>query len=493
MKQSLLIEHPDVASNINLINIWLKARMAYSGQPAVSIAIVHDQELVYANGFGMGDIDTGQVATADSIYRIASHSKLFAAISVMQLRDEGKLNLDVPITDYLPWFSIQNEHAQAPPITIRHLMTHTAGLPREAGSGYWVDFKFPSQQEIRGRVADLRKSYSASYRWKYSNLAWGLVGEIIEAVSGQWFNDYVQEHILDPLEMNSTSVTFPADHQERLVTGYGRRMPDGSREVFPFVDALGLASATGMSSCVNDMAKFMAWQFRLRAGHDTEVLTANTLREMQRIHWVQPGWESGWGLGFGIIRQKERDLIGHSGGYPGYLTNTRISSNENIGVCVFTNSLSGGPLEITNRIFEWMAPAIQKAAAEQTLPEPNEIEKEPSNRLLKWLSPILKKPAAEETPPQPTPAWSTVEGTYRDHWGDSHVIFLDGKLQILDPTDENPKKLALELVPQGDGTFIMEGKNGGAAVGERVSFEIGASGQADKVKIGDNTLPRVEF
>ncbi|MFK7803020.1 MAG: serine hydrolase domain-containing protein [Anaerolineae bacterium] len=457
-----LNEHPDVATNISLIDIWLKAHMAYTSQPAISVAIVYDQELIYANGFGMGTIETGQAATADSIYRIASHSKLFTAISLMQLRDAGKLRLDDPITKHLPWFSIQDGEPKAPAITIEHLLTHTAGLPREAGSGYWIDLEFPSQQTVRERVGELTKSYPAAKRWKYSNLAWGLAGEIVEAISGQTFNTYVQQNILDPLELTSTSVDFPESHESRLVTGYGRRMPDGTREVFPFVDAQGLASATGMSSSAMDLAKFMMWQFRLLAGYDHEVLNANTLREMQRPHWVQPDWQSGWGLGFGISHLKNRDLVGHSGGYPGYLTNTRISAKEKIGVTVLSNSLDANSVDMTNRIFEWMAPAIKKAVAGES------------------------GKSADES-------WAALEGTYRISWGDSHVMFLDGKLQLINPTFFNPKPAAFELVPQGDNSFIMKGKNGSAAVGERVTFELGKDGTAVSVKIGDNTLQRVTY
>lgn len=465
MKQSSLSQHPDVASTINLIDIWFKARMAYSGQPAISLAIVHDQELVYANGFGMGTVDTGQVATADSIYRIASHSKLFAAISLMQLRDSGKLALDDPITKHLPWFSIQDSHDGAPEITIRHLMTHTAGLPREAGSGYWIDFDFPTQDDVRSRVGQLTKSYAASHRWKYSNLAWGLAGEIVETVSGQSFNDYVQQHILDPLAMDSTSVEFPDAHTDRLVTGYGRRMPDGTREVFPFIDAKGLAAATGMSSTVNDMAKFMAWQFRLLDGYGHEILSANTLREMQRPHWVQKDWQSGWGLGFGIFHQSERDLIGHSGGYLGYLTNTSISPKEKIGVAVFINSYDENPFELGAQIMGWIAPVLKKAAAA----------------------------GDDGKTPQPDEAWAALEGTYRSPWGDTHVMYLDGKLKIINPTLANPKAGTLDLIPEADGRFKIEGEHGGAPVGEYVSFVIGSDGTAESIKIGDSPSYRVSY
>ena len=292
-QQSKLANHPDVATNIALLETWIKAHMAYSGQPGVSIAIVHDQELVYANGFGYADIASQKPMKAESIFRIASHSKLFTSIALMRLQEAGQLDLDDPIKKYLPWFDIKDTSEGDRPISIRHLITHTSGLPREIGSEYWQNFDFPTIDEVKDRVSDLETVFPTENRWKYSNFSLTLAGEIIATVSGQSYADYVQEHIINPLGMKQTSVVFPAEHTPALATGYGRRLPDGSRVTLPFVDARGMAAATGVSSSVTDMAKFMSWQFRLRADNKTEILNANTLREMQRVQWVMPDCDGG--------------------------------------------------------------------------------------------------------------------------------------------------------------------------------------------------------
>jgi CubicO group peptidase (beta-lactamase class C family) len=453
--------HHDVASNIALLEIWLRAKMSYGGLPGTAVGIVHDQELVYARGFGHADVASGKPVEPDSIFRIASHSKLFTAISAMQLRDQGKLQLDEPISTYLPWFNIRNAHPDAPAVTTRHLLTHTSGLPREAGSAYWLDFEFPSVAQVMERLSGQQTILPTETRWKYSNLALTLAGEIVQTLSGQPFADYVQQHILDPLEMTSTSVVFPEAHQDKLVTGYERRLPDGTRRALPFVDAAGMAAATGVSSSVVDMAKFVSWQFRLRASGKTEVLSANTLREMQRAQWVQPDWKSGWGIGFSITHTDERDLIGHGGGYPGYLTNTRLSPQEKIGVIVFTNSLDGEPHMISDRIFEWVAPALARAAAGKDADAPD-------------------------------PGWRKFEGTYRSIWGDSHVLTLDGKLMMISPTLANPKADAFTLEPVSDNTFRLEG-SGSAALGEPVVFELSPEGTATRVSVGDGWSDRVDY
>ncbi len=459
--QGTISAHPDVAGNIGLLEAWLQSKMAYQDLPGTAVGIVHDQELVYARGFGWADVDSGQAVEPDSIFRIASHSKLFTAISIMQLRDREKLQLDDPVSRYLPWFNVQNSYTNAPEITIRHLLTHTSGLPREAGSSYWLNFDFPDIGQVKERLGRQETIFPSATRWKYSNLALTIAGEVVETVSGLPFADYVKKNILDPLEMTSTSVVFPVSHAKKLVTGYGRRLPDGARERLPFVDAAGMAAATGVSSSVADMAKFVSWQFRLLESNETEVLKANTLREMQRVNWIQPDWKSGWGIGFGITHTEDRDLIGHGGGYPGYLTNTRISPQEKVGVVVFTNSLDGEPEMISNRIFEWVAPAITRA--------------------------VNGDPGVE-----PDPEWSRLAGTYRNLWGDTHILPLDGKLRMITPTLSDPKADALTLEPVDGNTFRLEG-TGGGPLGEPVVFEIGPEGRATRVTIGDGFSTRVSY
>jgi len=116
-----------VESGIRLLESWIVSQMAYSGQPGLSAAIVKDQEVVWSRGFGYADVEKFIEATPETIYRIASITKLFTSTAVMQLRDGGRLSLHDPITEYLPWFSIGESRGR--PITIENLITHTSGLP----------------------------------------------------------------------------------------------------------------------------------------------------------------------------------------------------------------------------------------------------------------------------------------------------------------------------------------------------------------------------
>jgi CubicO group peptidase (beta-lactamase class C family) len=463
-----LVQNNYVASNIALLEAWLNAQMAYRGIPGATIGIVYDQDLIYAKGFGYADLSSKKLSDPGTIYRIASHSKLFTAIAIMQLRDKGQLDLDDPVKKHLTWFDIVDTYPHAPEITIRHLLTHTSGLPREAGSAYWLDFDFPTTEQIKKRLVKQQTIYPSETRWKYSNLALALTGEIVATVSGRSFSDYVEDNIIKPLGMSGTSVVFPPAHSEKLATGYGRRLPDGSRETFPFVDARGMAAAAGVSSSVLDMAKFISWQFRLRYAQDNrvEVLQSNTLREMQRVHWVHSDWKSGWGLGFNIVHTGARELIGHGGGYPGYTTATYISPEEKVGVIVFTNAADaqpyvGDPLSIIDRAFKWIGPAITKALVGTPVPEPE-------------------------------PDWKDFEGIYRTRWADIHILSYEGKLILIYPTSPNPEETALTLEPVSQDTFKLEGKGYGE-LGEPVVFQKNNTGYTKSVRIGENTYVRVNY
>lgn len=453
---SNMLPHAEVASKIDLLSAWIEAQMAYNGPPGLSIGIVHDQELVWARGFGYADVEKKGPATPDTLYRIASITKLFTATAILQLRDAGKLQLDDPITKHLDWFNVQNRHPDAPPITIRHLLTHTSGLPREAAFAYWTDDQFPTREQLRETLVQQEAILPTETEWKYSNLALSLAGEIVTAVSGQDYPDYVRHQVLDPLGMDNTLVRSPAPDHPQLATGYGRRMPDHSRSIVPFIDCHAITPAANMTSSVEDLARFVMLQFRDGPAGGQQILRGSTLREMQRVHWLAPDWQAGWGLGFRITRQKRKTYVGHGGGFKGYVTMIGICPADKIGVIVLTNANDGDPGAVGEKAFEWVAPAISKV----TKPEPKAKE--------------------------PDPAWQRYVGRYRDFWGDSQVLILDGDLVLIDPTLPDPTETIAKLVPVAEHVFRTETKDGFAANGELVLFEMDAEGKVERAKIGEN-------
>jgi len=455
----VLTDNPGVASSLRLLEKWVASQMEYRNQPGLSMGIVHDRDLLWSKGFGSSDLAAKTPATPKTIYRIASITKLFTSTAIMQLRDAGKLRLDDPIVNFIPEFKIKNNFPNAPTITVQHLLTHTSGLPGEAAFPYWTDHDFPSIGEILKALPTQQIVFPSETKYRYSNLAMALAGEVVAAASGETYETYIQEHILEPLGMADTSVNLPPDDRNRLASAYSRRLPDGTRRILPFTDSRGLTSAANISSTVEDLAKFISLQFQEDKAGGKQVLKGSTLREMHRVHWLFPNWKSGRGLGFSVRQFEGKTLVGHSGWVAGYQTQIGFIVEDRIGVIVLTNADDGSPSTYLEQAFNVVGPAILKAAA----------------------------PAPKPSPPDP--AWNAYIGLYTDptFW-DVEVMLLDGKLYLYNhdyPPEENARSALVELVHESPRTFRMTGED---ANGDLVVFEMGPDGKVQRVKVGENYI-----
>ncbi|HEX9821447.1 MAG TPA: serine hydrolase [Methylomirabilota bacterium] len=449
-----------VRSAIGLLSAWIESQLASSGVPGLSIGVVHDQELIWSAGFGRARVEPAQPATPDTLYRIASITKLFTSTAILQLRDAGKLRLDDPLVEHLPWFRIRQAHADAPAITIRHLLTHTAGLPREAGFPYWTDGVFPTAEQVRERLAEQQTALPAETEWKYSNLGLTLAGEIVAAVSGRPYPEYVAEWILEPLGMRRTFVaTPPTDHPD-LATGYTRRLPGAGRAVAPSTDSRGITPAANMTTSVSDLARFARLQFRDGPAGGSQILRGSTLREMQRVHWLEPDWAAGRGLGFRVTRLAGRTYVGHGGSLRGYRTQLELCPADRVAVIVMTNADDGNPMAVVEKVYQWVAPAIRQAA-----PPP--------------------------APPGPPAGWERYAGRYRNAWHDLQVLVVDGRLAMLDPSLPDPLPFVIWLHPVAEHTFRSETKNGFGTNAEPVVFDVDGAGRVRRLTIGENSLEPV--
>src|SRR6185369_1776035 len=139
---------PDVLGAERLFSAWIEGQIAYRGLPGVAVGVVSDQQLVWSKGFGYADIKAKLPMTPATKFRMASHSKLFTAIAIMQLREEGKLGLDDPVAKYLPWFKAKPAGDDDGPITVEQLLSHSSGMQREAGD-HWTSLVFPTSDELR--------------------------------------------------------------------------------------------------------------------------------------------------------------------------------------------------------------------------------------------------------------------------------------------------------------------------------------------------------
>ena len=303
---SPLAQRPEVAAALEVFDTWVDWTVRNREQPAASIGIVYDQELVFAKGYGFADVAKKIPATPATAYRIASISKTFTAHAILQLRDAGKLQLDDPITKWIPELKLAKIDPQSPVITIRQLLSHTGGIPREVDGTYWNDMNFPTREAMLPVLNRMGVVLPPETEWKYSNVALGLAGYIVEAASGEPYPEYVARHILGPLGMNGTRVIPPRD-MPTLAVGYGRRMAGKPRRLEPFFSGNYMLAASNLASTVEDLAKYVSLQFRRGPAGGAQILKGTTLAEMQRVQWLQPDWKSGWGLGWGDRPARRHD------------------------------------------------------------------------------------------------------------------------------------------------------------------------------------------
>ncbi len=450
---------PEFTAQVGLLEKWIRAEMEFRNQPGLAIAVVADQALVWSRGFGYADTEKKISMTPQTLFRIASITKTFTSTAILQLRDRGKLQLDDPVVKHLPWFTYKNRFPEGPAVTIRQLLTHTSGLPRESAMPYWTDYKFPTHDEMIALLRSQESIFEPETRLKYSNLGMAILGEVVAAASGQPYERYIVENILKPLKMTSTSVIPRQDQLARYATAYGRRRADGTRNAFPLMDAKALSPAASISSTVEDLGKFAS--LHMLEGRTTEgqILKGSTLREMHRVQWVQPNWRGGYGLGFSVRKLDDRVVYGHGGWVGGNKSQLSISPKEKVAVIVAINADDGVPAFYADRAMSMLAPIIARLTA---------------------------PPAAEATA---DPSWEKFVGSYTDPAGwETEVFVMKNKLMMYDysyPPEDNPLGNLTELTPEGLNTFRMSGDDDS---GELVVFELGSDGKVVRVKTGENFI-----
>ncbi len=356
-------QHPEVKGAIAIVDAWIEGVREYEDVPGISVGFVVDQSTLFSNGYGFANVRAKRPADTDSIYSICSISKLFTSIGVMQLRDEGALRLRDPVADHLPWFKVQPGDVGGGPVRIKGLLTHSSGLPRESDFPYWDqdDFPFPTRAQVIERVSEQQMLYRPDTLFQYSNLGLTLAGEIVAARADMPYEEYVQQKILDPIGLSDTRTYFPKElHGKQMAIGYRGQLRDDKRKPLPPFYTRGITPAAGFTSSVNDLAKFASWQFRALDGKDDGVLSAETLREMQQVAWVDPDWKTTWGLGFVVSEADGNTVVGHGGGCPGYITSFLLVPKHKIAAIALTNASDGPAQKISMNMLKTIAAALQK-------------------------------------------------------------------------------------------------------------------------------------
>ena len=335
-------EKPDPAAVYRVVSERLapivQSELVDKGIPAFSIALVVDQDIVWARGFGYADPEKTQRATAGTVYRVGSVSKLFNAIAVMQLVERGKLELDAPLQRYLSDFKIDDP--KATPITLRQLLSHRAGIVRESPVGSYFDADEPSLAETVASLRTTPRIYPAESKTKYSNAGVSVAGYVVEKVAGEPFSEYVEREILQRMGMRMSSFALSDELRSGLAaaemwTYDARRFP---APVFRF----GILPAGNLYSTVGDLGRFISVLFREGKVPGGRVLSVDSLREMYEPQLNPTDSKRGFGLGFYVSEFEGQRRVGHSGAVYGFSTQLAALPEAKLGVAAVAS------LDVTN-------------------------------------------------------------------------------------------------------------------------------------------------
>lgn len=292
--------------------------------PGAAVGVVHGDRLAWSAGIGFADISGRRAPDGVTLYRIASITKTFTATAVMRLRDERKVGLDDPIGKYVP------EVGHLKDVTVRRVLSHESGLRSEPPGTDWRAATYEGRVERNlERALELETVIPANTQTKYSNLGYQLLGEVITRASGMRYVEYIRSRILDPLGMANTAFEpLPVEMQPRRATGYAARYVSDELEVASIPPTI--YSEGGLWSCVDDLARWISYQFTDDA----------TLREMHKPRYLtDEEWTQAWCIGWYALRRDRRVWVVHTGALHGFSSAVCFRPQQRVGAVVLVNGV----------------------------------------------------------------------------------------------------------------------------------------------------------
>jgi CubicO group peptidase (beta-lactamase class C family) len=379
--------------------------------PGAAWGIVIDGELAHAGASGVRDIKTNAAVDADTVFRIASMTKSFTAMAILKLRDDGKLSLDDPAERYVPELKgLRYPTTDSPRITVRHLLTHSAGFPED---NPWGDQQLSESEEAFSRMlrAGIPFSNPPGVAFEYSNYGFAILGRVVSQASGLPYDQYVSQVILQPLGMTSTTLHPSKVPADRLAIGY--RWEDERWKEEPALPHGSFGAMGGMLTSIRDLSRYVSAFLDAWPAHDgpeTGPVRRSSLREMQQP-WRPSGMRvvrdsstnathltsTSYGYGLSVTQTCDfRAIVAHSGGLPGYGSLMRWLPDYGVGIIAFGNVTYTG----WNRV---VGEAIDRLARTGGL-QPREVRPsaalvaardDVSKLVVRWDDELAEKIAAE--------------------------------------------------------------------------------------------------
>lgn len=439
------------------------------GLPGLAVALVDRNSVMYRCCLGLADAAEAREVTPDTIFRIGSISKTFTAIGLMQLSEEGRFGLDDPVNQYLRAFEVRHRDPAAPPVTFRHLLTHTAGIGevrdwrdladvrRVFGLGRREDEPIPPLKDYyRGR---LTPELYPGVKWAYANHGFATLGQLIEDLSGVPFETYLRERVFGPLGMERTDFVRTDAVRSRLAVGYQHK-----RGLLRPVNYLEIAirPAGSAFSSLDDMVRYVQALLDGGAG----VVRPETLRLMLEPHYQTDERLTAMGLAFWLDREEGHLLAHHGGGWPGFTSAMVLAPDDGLAALAFTNVTTLlAPHVIAMRL---LRRALGLPEPASRLPRPDVLER-----------PFVRSELVGAY--GPLPGLLTNARAWMAFGGEAHVFVRNHRLVI--GALAGPLRAGVPLYQmEPDDPLAYEGVFAGEPV--RVVFQPDASGRIESLSLG---------
>jgi CubicO group peptidase (beta-lactamase class C family) len=357
--------------------------------PGMAIAIVKNKEVIYAKGFGHRDVEKQLPVTADTLFAIGSSSKAFTTFVLGTLVDEGKIEWDKPVRNYLPWFKLYDP-AMTERLSVRDLVTHRSGLPRH--DLVWYNNYDATRESLVRRLAYLEPSADLREKWQYNNLMYLTAGYLTEVITGKTWEDAVRDRVLNPLGMKRSNFSVSDSQKDSdFAQPYGKR--EGKIEKLPFRPITNVGPAGSINSSVNEMARWVIAHLNGGKLGDRKIAEAATVDDMHRPYMTTgaasefPEIVGGeYALGWFVDTYRGRRRAGHGGNIDGFSANVVLFPKDSLGMVVLTN-LNGTPLVslitqvAADRLLklsqiDWITQAAGRRALAEQLSKEGEKKKE---------------------------------------------------------------------------------------------------------------------
>jgi CubicO group peptidase (beta-lactamase class C family) len=465
---------------------WVARAMRTFDVPGLALAIVQDDSVVLAKGYGVRKLGDPTPVNARTLFGIASNTKAFTATALGLLVEEGKIEWDAPVVRYLPAFAMWDPFVTRE-LTVRDLLVHRSGLGLGAGDLLWWPESTYDRKEIARRLRFIQPATSFRTAYAYDNVLYLVAGELIEAIGGQTWENFVTSRILAKVGMTGTNVRHSATAGGGNVAAPHAPIDGKVRPIRPF-ESDNTNPAGGINSSAEDMAKWMRVQLSGGVLADgSRLFSPATARQLTAIVTPMPIGNPpaelpplrnnfrGYALGFNVLDFRGHKLVMHSGGLPGYVSRVAMIPDLNVGVVVLTNQESGEAFDaIAYHVLDHYlaAPAFDWIDGYKTVRTRNETGTAEAEK---------RAAAARDAASKPSLPLVKYAGTYRDAWyGDITIVEEGGKLVM---RFSHTPSLVGDLEHWQHDTFVARWRDRELRADAFVTFALNPDGTIDQAKM----------